>query len=643
MPPRVSEAALLEREFLERYRAAGGAKESGIDAVREVFAAYEQAKVFAADFHKVFIAERQRGQELSDALARLQSSHAQLQESEERFRSLVLNSSDAILMVDGHGVVSYASPAVHRLWGFSPEEMTGRSFEAFLTTADIGRLRRAVADLAGKPGNVEILDLSVAHVDGTWRQLETVVANPLNTPGALGFVLNARDVTDRRELERQLAHQAFHDPLTGLPNRALFMDRLAHVLQRGLRTEVNIGVLLVDVDRFKGINDTLGHAAGDELLQQLSEHLVASVSGPGDTVARLGGDEFALLLEEVEKPQAVVRVAERIVAIGEQPIRLTSGDLPVTLSVGVAPLKGRVQPPEELLRAADIALYQAKNQGRGRYVVFDPAMDAVWVERLNLERDLRGAVERGEILNYYQPIIALGTGEVIGLEALARWQHPTRGIVTPSEFIGLAEEVGQIRRIDEHVLLEACRQVREWNARSGRPIFVSVNVSPIELRRPEYPDEVAAALDLSRLDPALLQLEITESVLMESGHPAIHRLSELKTLGVRLAIDDFGTGFSSLAYLAELPIDTLKIDRSFVARLAGDEKTRSIVAAVLMMAGGLGIDVTAEGIETEAQERQLIELGCGHGQGFRFARPAAARGIRGAITALPRPGSRSVA
>ncbi len=620
---RADDSADFLEEFERLYRSAGGAKESLCEAVHEIFAAYEQAKVFAADFQAIFVAERERGHELSIALEQLRESHEQVVRSEDRFRSLVLNSSDAIVIVSAEGVVTYASPSVERLWGYRPEELLEASFGGLVHPQDRQRFWQALEAVRFSSSIDAPLDMAVAHADGSWRQIEAVVGNLLDSDSVGGIVLNARDVTDRRELERQLAYQAFHDPLTGLPNRALFMDRLEHALTKAERNRSGLAVLFIDVDRFKTINDSLGHSAGDELLAVTGDRLVAALYKPYDTVARFGGDEFAVLLEDVTFAEDAAAVAARIVKACESPLTLQGSEVTASVSVGLAHSRGSDQTSAEILRAADIALYQAKRSGRGQYTIFDPKLDLVWLERLKLERDIRGAVGRGEIMNYYQPIIDLATGAVIGVEALARWNHPERGIVPPDEFISVAEEIGEIPHIGGWVLTEACRQLRSWQTTlpNLREMFVSVNVSPLQLQQADFADDVAATIAATGIDARFLQLEITESVLMENGQRTIERLEALKRLGVQLAIDDFGTGFSSLGYLSRLPIDVLKVDRSFVSRLGFDSRAKSIVAAVLMLAKGLNLTVTAEGVETEIQERELRGLGCVHGQGYLFSQP----------------------
>ncbi|MFN8558042.1 MAG: EAL domain-containing protein [Dehalococcoidia bacterium] len=446
-----------------------------------------------------------------------------------------------------------------------------------------------------------------------------------------------RDVTHRRAVEDQLAGLAFHDPLTGLPNRALFADRLDHALRRCQRYDEQIAVLFLDLDRFKVINDSLGHAAGDTLLVTVAERLRASVR-PGDSVARFGGDEFTVLLESIVDPRDAVRVAERILDALRRPVTLEGREVVVNGSIGLTlhgPGAGRratdeppgpaADPtgPADLLREADVALYRAKAAGRSRVMVYDPAMSARAVEQLDLEADLRQALERQELRLVYQPMIDLITGRIRGMEALVRWFHPVRGLASPAEFIPLAEETGLILPMGRWVLAEACRQARTWQQRlpDGDGLVMSVNLSAREFQSPDLVAAVAATLLESGLDPACLELEITESALMDDAPATVQTLNALKTLGVRLALDDFGTGYSSLSYLRSFPVDRLKIDRSFISGLSSDDGIMSIVLAVTRLAHALGMEVTAEGIETAAQLACSKAVYADHGQGYYFSRP----------------------
>ena len=427
----------------------------------------------------------------------------------------------------------------------------------------------------------------------------------------------------------QLTRQAFRDALTGLPNRALFMDRLSHGLTRARRRHEHVAVLFLDVDRFKVINDTLGHTVGDQLLVEVSNRLGSSLR-PGDTVARLGGDEFGLLLEDVADAETAEAVALRIEAELAKPLHFEGREVFVTASIGIALSSERLGTPEEVLRDADLAMYHAKAKGKARHELFDGSMSAPALDRMDLEMDLRAAISRQEFRLHYQPIFRLDTGRIAEVEALIRWQHEKRGLLQPDAFIGLTEETGLIVPIGQWVLIEACRQARAWQIEFPRnpPLVMSVNLSAKQFQNPKLVEEITDALNLSGLEPACLKLEITESVVMQDAPATLAKLRELKDLGVRLAIDDFGTGYSSLGYLKRFPVDTLKIDRSFVKGLSHEGGDTAIVRAVVTVAKSLNMDVTAEGIETDQQRIELKTLGCDLGQGFLFARPSAPEHLR---------------
>jgi diguanylate cyclase (GGDEF)-like protein len=409
-------------------------------------------------------------------------------------------------------------------------------------------------------------------------------------------------------------HQAFHDPLTDLPNRALFIDRLELGLSRVQRSKSKLAVLFLDVDRFKIINDSLGHAAGDELLREVAARLLASIR-PGDTAARFGGDEFAILLEDVEGCEAAEQVALRILGALRAPLSIAGRDVFITASIGIAM---DAVSAGDMIRDADLAMYRAKSEGKGRYAVFEPAMHVAVVERADLEADLQRVFERDELVLHYQPIVALGNRAIIGVEALVRWRHPTRGLVSPEAFIPLAEETQLMADFGRWILTEACREVAGW--RSVRPLRLSVNLSAVQLHSAdELAADVAAALADSGLPPEALVLEITETALMRDVTETISCLQALKELGVLLAVDDFGTGYSSLHYLRRFPIDMLKIDKAFVDDLGAGDAT--LVQAIIDLGESFDLQVVAEGVEHESQRQRLLELGCSYGQGFHFSRP----------------------
>jgi diguanylate cyclase (GGDEF)-like protein len=438
-----------------------------------------------------------------------------------------------------------------------------------------------------------------------------------NAEGSIiGAASIGSDVTEQRVAEKQLLYNAFHDALTGLPNRALFLDRVEHALNRVRRDERHaFAVLLLDVDHFKNVNDSLGHAAGDRLLVEISERLSASVRA-ADTVARFGGDEFTILIEQVSGATDATRTAARVQEEIAAPFRIGEVDIFTSASIGIIVAGKEYETPEQILRDADTAMYRAKAQGRSRSEIFDATMRAEAVARLQLETDLRHAIEREELMPFYQPIVRLGSGEVVGYEALARWQHPTRGLTPPSEFIPLAEETGLIVTIDQAMLSAATMQLAKWPAR-----FVTVNVSSRHFTQGDLLADVRRVLAESGVSPSRLHIEVTETAIMQDSDGAMEMMKELRVIGCRVVLDDFGTGYSSLSYLHRFPIDALKIDWSFVRNAPGQPKNIEIIRAIVALGRGLAIEVIAEGIETAEQHDLMRELGCGFGQGFLFARP----------------------
>ncbi|HEX5502215.1 MAG TPA: EAL domain-containing protein [Thermomicrobiales bacterium] len=544
-----------------------------------------------------------------------------LRRSERRFRSLVQNCLDVITVLDATGAIRYESPSVERVLGHRPADLLGTNILALVAPEDRGWIAERLARVAATPGVHEPLEVRVRHKDGSTRCVEAVPYNLLGDPSVGGIVVNSRDITEQKALVERLTYQAFHDPLTGLPNRALFLDRLGHAVSRAERGQAPVAVLLLDLDRFKVINDSLGHESGDQLLSEMAERLRACLR-PGDTVARLGGDEFTILLEDLPDAERPRRVAERILERLRQPLHLGGHEVFVTASIGIALGATDQEAPEDLLRNADIAMYRAKAEGKAHYEIFDPSMNARALERLDLEHALWRAIARGEFRIHYQPIARLDTARIVGAEALVRWQHPERGLVPPAEFIPLAEETGLIVPLGRWVLREACRQARQWQEAQPHqpPLAISVNLSARQLQQPGLVDDIAAALRETGLAPEHLQIEITEHVVMGNAPAMVSRLRRLKDLGLRLAIDDFGTGYSSLSYLKRFPVDTLKIDKAFVGDLGAGEDA-AIVEAVLSLAHALGLAVTAEGAETAGALARLRALGCDLAQGYQIARP----------------------
>jgi diguanylate cyclase (GGDEF)-like protein/PAS domain S-box-containing protein len=443
------------------------------------------------------------------------------------------------------------------------------------------------------------------------------------------------DAIQHRVTEGNIRHQALHDPLTNLPNRVLFLDCLGRALSR---PAAQVAVVLLDVDNFKLVNDSLGHSAGDELLMEIAQRLKAAMR-PGDTIGRLGGDEFVVLLEQIPDEHSAVRVARRLEAAFEVPFRTGASEHFATASLGIAIADGAVSLPASLIRDADLAMYRAKEQGRARCEVFNDAMRARTVKRLSLENDLRRAVERDELRVAYQPIVSLRDESIVSVEALLRWEHPERGLLSPAEFIPVAEESGLIEPIGRWVLDTACIQAARWHGEhpDSRPLGISVNLSVRQLVQHDLAATVASTLARTGIEPSSLTLEITESVLLHEAHAVSETIRRVAELGVRFALDDFGTGYSSLAYLSGLPIHGLKVDRSFVGALSKDKRSTAITTAIVRMAQALSIEVIAEGVETETQIEALRNLQCGLAQGFFFHRPLAARGITELLRAKRRP------
>jgi diguanylate cyclase (GGDEF)-like protein/PAS domain S-box-containing protein len=451
--------------------------------------------------------------------------------------------------------------------------------------------------------------------------ISEVISDSAGVP--IGIVTTCEDITERKNVEEQLERQALYDTLTDLPNRTLFHDRLSQAVSKTKRRkEFSFGVLFVDLDRFKLINDSLGHSVGDQLLVEFARRLSRCLR-PGDTVARVGGDEFTILLDDIHSVSEATRVADRIQQELSIPFILGQHEVFTSASMGIALSSEEYGRSEDLLRDADIAMYRAKAQGRARYQVFDSGMHASAVVQLQMENDLRRALERKEFRAFYQPTVCLFTGKLTGFEALMRWQHPQRGLTLPEEFIPLAEETGLIIPMGLWILREACQQMQRWVARF--PVYggltISVNLSGVQIGESDLVVQVERIIRETGIDPKLLTLEMTESVVMAHPQEATNRLLQLKNLGVRLHIDDFGTGYSSLSYLHQLPVDTLKIDRSFVSRIGKDEEKGEIVGTIATLAHNLGMDVIAEGVETAIQLSQVKALKCESAQGFYFSRP----------------------
>ncbi len=551
----------------------------------------------------------------SDALVREQNAARRV---EQRYASLIANASDAIMIVDGAGVLRFVSPASMRLLGLSPTQMTGKAL-ADACPEEIGRkLQFVLNQLELSPGAaVGPVEVSFER-EGKRCVFECVGHNLLEDPAVEGYALNLRDISERKGLEEQLRHLAFHDPLTRLANRSLFRDRVQHALAMAERSAHSVAVMFLDLDRFKNVNDTLGHDAGDRLLQSAAQRLLGATRA-SDTVARLGGDEFAILVERCNTAAEVESLADELIETLGIPFIIDGNEVRVGASIGIAWGASEAQ-AETLLGNADVAMYHAKASGKNRHVTFRSQMQDARRERLRLETDIERALASEEFFLEYQPIIDLGNRSLLGVEALVRWRHPEAGILMPGRFIQIVEECGKIIELGKWVLLRACRDLYAWRGgiAGGHELRLAVNVSGRHLQHGDIVADVAHALAVTHFEAANLVIELTESTITQTTEANLERFRRLKALGVRLAIDDFGVGYSSLSYLHSFPIDILKIDRAFVAQLRESDRGSDLARAVIALGETLGLDTLAEGIEHESQVGALQSLGCVAGQGFLF-------------------------
>ena len=546
---------------------------------------------------------------------------AELRRQERRFRSIAQNASEVLTVVDSAGIIRYQSASISRVLGHGAEDMVGRQLEELVAPEDFEATLQLVRAAAPSPAAPTVITSRLLRSDGSRCEAEISVSNLVNDDAVRGFVLTSRDISERSALEAQLRKQAMQDPLTGLGNRALFRDRLEHALARSQRTPELLAVLMIDLDGFKQVNDSLGHDAGDRLLVEVAQRLTDCLRA-GDTVARMGGDEFAVLLEhaDIEGPEVV---AQRIVYRLRAPVDIDGKAIVTQGSVGVAMASTSTTGAEELLRNADLAMYVAKSKGKGIYEIFEREMHAAALDRVELESELREALRRRELTLHYQPVVELPGGRISGAEALARWEHPRRGMVSPAEFVALAEESGLVVDLGRWVLGEACRQAKHFQEAypTEPPFSMAVNVAARQLTSPWLVDEVRKALIENHLPPSSLVLEITEGALMRDAASIVPTLEALRALGVRLAIDDFGTGWSSLSRLRSFPVDKLKIDQSFISEIKSSGDDAPIVAAIVAMAHSLQLTTVAEGVETSEQLACLHEHGCEEVQGYLLSRP----------------------
>ncbi len=550
---------------------------------------------------------------------------------QDRLAAMVEHSSDVVLLVDADGLINYASPGLASTLGHRPTDWTGRSLVDLVAGDDrdatAAELRKATILPRGEMVKFEA---SLVRVDGQRRRMEATIANLLGGDAVDGMVATFRDVTEQRSLERQLSHRAFHDELTGLANRALFLDRMDHALRVVRADDDPVVVLFVDLDDFKSVNDALGHGVGDQMLRSIADR-IRRVAGVGDTPARLGGDEFALLLEDRGGIDRALEVAEALLEALGQPVTLGGHELAVFASVGVA-VSTAGMTTAGLLRDADIAMYEAKRAGKSQIKIFDPAMRLTASRHLEFRSDLGSAIERNELRLVFQPMVDLRSHQVVGAEALLRWEHPTRGPIGPAEFIPIAERAGLIVPIGMWVVEESIRSAARWQARG--PKRVSVNVSAQQIRSPEFVGHVRQSLEAHQLDPTLLALEISETMLVDENESTTDDLAQLRELGVLIALDDFGTGFCSLSNLRRFPVDIVKIDRQFVQELDGDPLAVPVAAMILQLTAGLGVLSVAEGIEHAAQLSALQALGCDIGQGFLLSEPLEAADLERRLGAV---------
>jgi diguanylate cyclase (GGDEF)-like protein/PAS domain S-box-containing protein len=543
--------------------------------------------------------------------------------NERRFQAMVKYSTDVITLLGKDLRVIYQSPGVREILGRLPSELLGLPLAALVHPDDLPLAQAQLAKvLTGGLGSTSDFEIRVAHKDGQWRTVNVVISNLFDEPDVAAIVLNIRDVTDRHALEQELNHQAFHDTLTGLANRALFFDRLSHAMDKGDRGENAVAVLFLDLDDFKAVNDSFGHPAGDDLLVEVAKR-IRSATRPSDTVARFGGDEFAVLVESGTMPAAAQAVAERIIDALTPTFPILASDFVMRASIGIAIAERPQVTPDDLLRDADLAMYVAKRNGKGRYEMYRPKMHEDAVRLLETEVGIREGLDSNQFEVFYQPIVSAHSARLIAAEALVRWNHPTRGLLAPIEFIGVAEDTGLIVPLGGQVLRDAVHQAQEWR-HSGvvdDDFYVSVNLSAHQLQEADLVNSVSRALEESGLPPDGLVLEVTESALIENLSVTVPRLQALRSLGVRLAIDDFGTGYSSLSYLADLPINFVKIDKSFIDRIASSSEGSAVVRGVIDLSRAMGFTCIAEGVEQEVQRHILEELGCDFLQGYLFGRP----------------------
>jgi diguanylate cyclase (GGDEF)-like protein/PAS domain S-box-containing protein len=540
------------------------------------------------------------------------------------FRQAFEHAPIAATLISTKGECLYVNKPLRELLGYTPDEFKSFTVQRFLHPDDASEFQISLTQLVKGETNASQFERRLMNKNGheVWA-LCNAASVPSEDSAVNHLLIQVQDITKRKESEEALLRNAFHDALTGLPNRALFIDHLKLAINRTQRLEGHIyTVLFIDLDRFKLINDSLGHLVGDHLLINIAQKLEQCLR-PGDTIARVGGDEFTVLLEDLFDESEAISIANRIQKDLSAPFMIDGREVFTTVSIGVAPSSPGYENPSDILRDADTAMYRAKLMGKNRYEIFDKAMHEVAIDLLQMETDLRHALERREFFIQYQPIVSLDNFSLRGFEALVRWRHPERGLISPLDFIPIAEDTGQIIQIGKWVLTESCKQMTQWQSQYGidKPLFVSVNLSGKQFAQPDLVEQIKDVLQETGINPRCLKLEITESMVMENVETTTKMLYQLRDLGVQLSIDDFGTGYSSLSYLHRFPIDTLKIDRSFVIKMIDNNENIEIVRTIIILAQNLGMDVIAEGVETKEQLRRLRELKCENGQGYYFSKP----------------------
>lgn len=576
---------------------------------------------------------------------------SRLEKSEALHRYIVNSSPDIVFMLDQDGRICFINNKVKSLLGYVPGELIGKHFSSMLDEQDVPRASYAILDANVSSDNPRTLEVRMKTRGSRKanRHFE-VTAFPIdpNTwphPGGAKdraanqkarFYGSARDVTERKEAEAFINFQAYHDLLTRLPNRALFKDRLNLAITHARRNDQKLAVMFLDLDRFKVINDTLGHAMGDRLLQAVTRRLESCLR-KGDTLSRFGGDEFTLLLPAISCEDDAKQIANKLIDALNSPFQLGEHEVFVGISIGIAVFPDAGESLDQLIQNADIAMYHVKGRGKGDYRFFSDAMSTDTASRLSMERDLRLALERNELRVFYQPQVCAKTNRVVGLEALVRWQHPEKGLLYPGDFLPLAEETRLIDHLSERVLAIACQQVGQWIREGQRDLRLAVNLSPIQVEHPRFVDSLMQQLNAHQFPTENLEIEITENVIMNDLEQISQKLRELAGYGVRIAIDDFGTGYSSLNYIHRLPIHTLKVDQTFVRDIRNGDDGACIVNAIIAMAHGLKLEIVAEGVETDAQLAYLRQLGCQQVQGFYFGQPEPAERIAHMLSEEARP------